>query len=412
MNKHLILSLCTLSLLGLIQSYDLPVQAIQYLNVGGTGTYPQVENMIPNSPGVWNECPAPPPGTDPSVCITSPAQCSSSLAPFDEDLTIAFRGPMQVYNVGVYVPGDNTWDLTSYWDTTNTINQNLVWMNNAGDWSICQGWAQSYVGLDGITASDDPVAFEGYLGNDVNVNIMSDVDCTSDLCPGFYRGVAKVGWSGNSCGEKMFAVTVTMPWDTTPNPTTGTNNNNLPAIWFLNGQVVRTNQWGCNCRGMGASGGCGELDIAEVVPAPWNTPYACTSTFYSFKQSLGCSDHFVRPVNSSVTYIIIFDASGTGTITILANSETFTYANSFPQADVNMWVNSANPISQVALGDPYTGQECTGLSAAGLDQEAVGRNVGAGVAIGVGVVGVVIGVVVVIVVIVVIQKRKKDSELV
>ncbi len=49
-----------------------------------------------------------------------------------------------------------------------------------------------------------------------------------------------------------------------PNDSTVTANTNLPALWFLNGQIVRANQWGCNCRGVGAQGGCGELDIAEV----------------------------------------------------------------------------------------------------------------------------------------------------
>jgi len=280
-------------------------------------------------------------------------------------------------------------------------------MNNDGVWSICQGWAQSYVGLDGTTASAVPAAFGGYLGNDDNVNIMSDVDCTNDTCPGYYRGVAKVGWKGNSCGEKMFAVTVTMPYDTSGS----SNNNNLPAIWFLNGQVVRTNQWGCNCRGMGAAGGCGELDVAEVIPAPWNTINACTSTFYSFKQSLGCSDHFARPANYTVTYVMIFDARGTGTITFLELDQNFAYSNSIPQADVSMWVQNTSPISQVVLGDPYTGPECTGLSAAELDQGAVSRSMKENLGT---VVGVVVGVVIaaVVVVVVVFQKRKADTEVV
>lgn len=30
-------------------------------------------------------------------------------------------------------------------------------------------------------------------------------------------------------------------------------------------QVVRTSQYGCNCRGAGGNGGCGEFDIVEAV---------------------------------------------------------------------------------------------------------------------------------------------------
>lgn len=33
-------------------------------------------------------------------------------------------------------------------------------------------------------------------------------------------------------------------------------------------QVVRTAQYGCNCRGAGGNGGCGEFDIVEAGREP------------------------------------------------------------------------------------------------------------------------------------------------
>jgi hypothetical protein len=42
-----------------------------------------------------------------------------------------------------------------------------------------------------------------------------------------------------------------------------------PAYWILPSQVIRSSQYGCNCRGMGSDpvykGGCGELDVAAMV---------------------------------------------------------------------------------------------------------------------------------------------------
>lgn len=86
---------------------------------------------------------------------------------------------------------------------------------------------------------------------------MTSNECTPSTCPGYYRGTANVGWSGS----KLFVLEFDMP---------GGNDrlDKPPAIWALNGEVVRSAQYGCNCRGMGGEddkGGCGELDILENI---------------------------------------------------------------------------------------------------------------------------------------------------
>lgn len=80
----------------------------------------------------------------------------------------------------------------------------------------------------------------------------------------------------------------------------------LPAIWSLNGQVVRAAQYGCNCRGMGSPGGCGELDIAETLTA--NSAQAI-SEIYSFKGATGTGSNnwFPRPTGGKNTIAAIFD---------------------------------------------------------------------------------------------------------
>jgi len=312
---------------------------------------------------------------------------------------------MTVYNVAVYVPSGSNWVRQSYWDNTNQGTQNLVWMDNAGAWSICQGNGQSYMSSTGAGSATTPQPFNGALTSAQNVNLMSAVDCTSTLCPGFNRGVAKVGWQGNNCGEKMFAINVIMPHDTS---------NNVPAIWFLNGQVLRTNQWGCNCRGMGAAGGCGELDIAEVIPG--SNVDQCTSTLYSFKQSLGAgTNYFSRPVTSAVTYVIIFDAHGTGSISILEQTSFPFSSTSIPESTVNGWVSGTSPMATVTLGSPYTGAACAGdLSAITEEDIAVDGaqgGLGMGAIIGV-VVGVVVFVAALVGIVILVKAKGKQMEIV
>ena len=120
---------------------------------------------------------------------------------------------------------------------------------------------------------------------------MTATECNAGNCPGFYRGTANLGWAGS----KMIVIDYDMPSDP----------QNLPAIWSLNGQVVRAAQYGCNCRGMGGQGGCGELDIAETLVA--NSPQAI-SEIYSFKGATGLGNNNWFPRSGSrMTIAAIFD---------------------------------------------------------------------------------------------------------
>lgn len=109
------------------------LSALKYTSVGGSGSYKQVTNMIP---GTFPSC-----TVNPS-CIQSSKSVSGNLAPFDEDITFNFRGPMQINNIAVYQPASasaSTWKLTSSF-TPNKAPQNMVFMNNlggtaSGEWS-------------------------------------------------------------------------------------------------------------------------------------------------------------------------------------------------------------------------------------------------------------------------------------
>jgi len=53
--------------------------------------------LIANN-GIWDVCPSP------SCYKNELVLVSGSLVPFSADLTVAFRGPMFVYEIGVYYP--------------------------------------------------------------------------------------------------------------------------------------------------------------------------------------------------------------------------------------------------------------------------------------------------------------------
>ena len=61
-------------------------------------------------------------------------------------------------------------------------------------------------------------------------------------------------------------------------------------------------------------GGCGELDIAEVIEADQNK---LSSTMYTFKGAGGIDDYADRPIDTPVVFVVIMDASGGGRIKIV-----------------------------------------------------------------------------------------------
>lgn len=151
---------------------------------------------------------------------------------------------------------------------------------------------------------------------------MTSEACTKDSCDGFFRGTAYKGWADS----KAFVIDYNMPEN-------GANS----AIWALNGQVVRSAQYGCNCRGMGGDGGCGELDIAETLQP--NSPQAI-SEIYSFKGATGSGASFLpRPTSGRATILVIFDVK-TDSVTI-QRLNGFDYAQTqLPRSMIDGYINA------------------------------------------------------------------------
>lgn len=64
--------------------------------VGGSGSYDRVVDM---APGAW-----PPPCSDANACVKASKPVSGPLVPFDEEMTMVFSGPIELYDIAVYAP--------------------------------------------------------------------------------------------------------------------------------------------------------------------------------------------------------------------------------------------------------------------------------------------------------------------
>ena len=161
---------------------------------------------------------------------------------------------------------------------------------------------------------------------------MTATTCAEGGCDGFSRGTANQGWAGS----KMIIFEFEMPDDAT----------SLPAIWGLNAQVVRAAQYGCNCRGMGGDGGCGEIDIAETLVA--NSVQAI-SEIYSFKGATGSGDgnYFARPSGSAATLAAIFDVKTDAIALVRLSDFDFTQAQ-LTRSIIDGYLGA--PAMQVAFG--------------------------------------------------------------
>jgi len=230
------------------------------------------------------------------------------------------------------------WDLqtvrVAYWDRCTT--QGLAFVGNE-QWYQCNGYVQSYVTADGTAESNTPVQFGGSLGAGVGVNVMSSTACmgtTAGSDCGFSRGLALHGFKGDAAGSKIFAAKFRMPLGSV-----------TPAYWILPAQVVRSSQYGCNCRGEGGDGGCGELDVAEVLGgATANPPHPeqATTTIYSFQGvTNGGTSYFQRPVLETATFLVIFDAPSQSIALRRLGATDFDFAASLTQTTVDQWLADA-----------------------------------------------------------------------
>ncbi|KAK1937103.1 GPI-anchored protein 52 [Phytophthora citrophthora] len=272
-----------------------------------------------NVPGSYNRV------TDLATCSKESVSVQSPVGPMAEPVSMIFRGPCEIENIAVYSDegGNGTWHRVSSYSRQAGTVENLTFMNNKNiDYTgRGQHGPQGYASADGNSKADEPTVFAGELceasdpskigggpgiSTGAEINIMTGEKCNGD-CLGFHGDNDYKGWNG---GKKAFVTEVKMPLGKTPNQ---------PAIWMLNAQVMHSNQYGCNCRGMGPVGGCGELDIAEVIET--NPSRDMVTTHYYFYDGTVLSpggDNFApRSFDSTTVYVTLIDDSNEGLIKIV-----------------------------------------------------------------------------------------------
>ncbi|KAG7387561.1 hypothetical protein PHYPSEUDO_013955 [Phytophthora pseudosyringae] len=288
--------------------------------------------------------------TEVSSCTTEDVSVTDPVGPMSEEVSMVFRGPMNIYNIAVFSGSSGSdWTKKSSYDASAGTQENMVFLNNLNiDYTGASSSPQGYSTADGSATATASTIFGGSLADasdasvtgggpcvstGCEVNIMTETSCADeDGCLGYYDDMGFHGWDG---GMKMFVAKVDMPTGSTAN---------LPAIWMLNAQVVRASQYGCNCRGEGSEGGCGELDVAEVIET--NTAQDKVSTHYYFYDgsvSPGGDNYAARPTDSSVTYVIIFDNSGEGVVKIIElGGDDFDFSvDSVSAATVSTWLSAS-----------------------------------------------------------------------
>jgi hypothetical protein len=182
---------------------------------------------------------------------------SDALTPWDEDLIVSLRGPMDVKQMAVYQPDAvGAWNLVSAWDATlPTAPRGLAFDGN----------------------NTEKNGFAGTVGTECIVNVStSDVFAcgpgSSPFCPPPSGGKQMHrGWTGS----KLFVFLAGMPHaDKVPGACSTTTTGgwyDAPWIGLSVGELVRAGQFqACQCYAKDQSkgylaDGCGQFNVFEVV---------------------------------------------------------------------------------------------------------------------------------------------------
>ncbi|KAG2530605.1 hypothetical protein JM18_002061 [Phytophthora kernoviae] len=279
--------------------------------------------------------------TDIATCSKTPVTTNNPVSPFDVDVSLAFRGPATIYNIGVFTNVNGTWNKVSSYKNGGEAT-NMVFLNNNNIDYGGQGSPEGFAKADGTGVATESTPFSGTLASATDpagqsilaedktgaeVHIMTEQKCGVDAeCPGAYDndGTAFLGWDGP---KKIFVFTVSMEHGGAPD---------VPAVWMLSGQSMRSGQYQCNCRGVGPAGGCGELDIVEVLEK--DTSFVATHYyFYDGTYNPGNDQFAQRPTEGPATYVTIIDEAY-GVKVLQIDNESFDYGcGSISDDVVSQW---------------------------------------------------------------------------
>ena len=223
---------------------------LTFTQIGAPGWYPSRRDPA------TGPCDASDGGT---CCLAKEQVTSDQLTPWDQDLVMTLRGPIQVKQLAVYQPASaagDTWQLVSGWDDRHP--------------TTTEG-----ISFDGDATPKTP--FAGGVGSECSVNVATSQVyscgagslpyCPTSSKPQYY------GWAGS----KLFVVLARMPHAGTPQAATAcsatTTGNWYDASWvgLGLGELARAGAYAsCQCFAKDPSkwylaDGCGQFNVFEVV---------------------------------------------------------------------------------------------------------------------------------------------------
>ena len=206
----------------------------------------------------------------------------------------------------------------------------MVFMGNyggqgSGKWSTVWGNSLSFLNSAGTGGASSPETLSDVtLASNQEFSIFSAEKCDSSCGYAYDSDVAYKGFAG---GSKIFLFRFQMPHDSTG----GGLNNDMPALWLLNGRIPRTQQYGsCSCWPS-----CGEADLYEVL-APGDTK--CKSTFH-MNNGGGSSDYFDRPVGGFINVATVFDER-TASVSIKQLGDDVDFSEGLSDELVKEWLDA------------------------------------------------------------------------
>lgn len=250
---------------------------LTFQNIGKVGSYPSRRAAGSANCDVRNEQ---------NCCLTTQQVTSDELTPWDQDLIVQLRGPMQVKQFVVYQPAtmnDQQWNVVSAWDAAKPAEAaSIEFDGNATPTGTFSGTVGSQCVIDALTEKP-------FGCGDASVPYCDPQDAASPK---------NWGWAGS----KLFVIAARMPMmagsliDVATACGQGTADNwyNAPWIGVSLGELVRENKFGpCNCYGSVQSPldgkGCGQLNAFEVVND--NNDYQnfnlFSSNFFSYAGNVG-----------------------------------------------------------------------------------------------------------------------------
>ncbi|KAK9485299.1 putative TOS1-like glycosyl hydrolase-domain-containing protein [Lipomyces starkeyi] len=242
----------------------------------------------------------------------------------------------------------SSWSRFAYYNSAQGVSNGLTFLNNlggtngSGTWSSCWGSSLSYCNTDGVTAASDAQTLgDVSLPSNAEVILFTDTPCTDSSC-GYYReGIpAFEGFTGDT---KLFLLEFSMPSDSSSG---ASYNIDMPAIWFLNGKIPRTQQYGsCSCW----SSGCGEFDAFEVLST--GSQYL-TTTLHTWQGTDntygggGTSDYFTRPTDSTMKAAVLFDGSSESIYLLELDSST-DFGDSISADLIAQWLSASATVISI-----------------------------------------------------------------